>query len=187
MMQQRTRLGMLLVVLAMVCGCTSSRTYELEKADAAVKVKAVSVRLDEGPVAADAELKKKFSDELMAALKSEPGLKVEAGAPLELRCKFVHNDPGNAAVRVGSNALNLAGSPAYGAGDGAVADEVLAYIERKGGSLVLSALTRGLKNKYGKRDIVNAIETLVLARMMTTRQDAKMGTVLTLSDMGAVK
>jgi hypothetical protein len=70
--------------------------------------------------------------------------------------------------------------------EGAVTEEVLAYVQKKGGTLALSAIARGLKNKYGKRSVVDALEMLVMARMMKRVNDSQLGLVYSTIEQGVV-
>lgn len=66
--------------------------------------------------------------------------------------------------------------------EGAVTEAVLAYIERKGGKATLSAVVRGLRNKYQARSIQEGVNTLVLARVITRVADPVAGMVLATVD-----
>ena len=66
--------------------------------------------------------------------------------------------------------------------EGAVTEAALAYLERKGGKSTMSAMVRGLKNRYQARSIQEGVRTLILGRMITQVQDPTVGTVLTLVD-----
>ncbi len=112
-------------------GCTSGRTYVLEKPTLPDAVGTINVKLDPGSVAVTDQAKAKFAHELDAALACDPKLTVSPDAPLTLSYRFIYNDPGNTVVRVGSNIANIAGSPVYGFGDGAVALEV-DYLDASG-------------------------------------------------------
>lgn len=63
--------------------------------------------------------------------------------------------------------------------EGAVTEAVLSYIERKGGRMTLSALVRGLKNRYNSRSITEGVRTLIVARVLVQTQETT-GNVLTL-------
>jgi len=70
---------------------------------------------------------------------------------------------------------------ALGASDeGAATETVLAYIEKKGGRLALSALGRALRNRYNKRSIMEAVQTLVMNGMMRQEATIESGVMLML-------
>lgn len=123
-----------LLAAAMMAGCAGGKTYVLEAPTTRARIASVKLMATDGAVAASDEMKRKFAGALKASLAEEPILKVSDDAPVTITYRFVYNDAGNPAVRVGSTITNIAGSPLYGLGDGAVALEVT-YLNRDGKSI----------------------------------------------------
>jgi len=68
--------------------------------------------------------------------------------------------------------------------EGAVTEAVTAYIEKKNGRVAMSALARGLRNRYNSRSVQEGVKTLLLARLLRQEHDPVMGVVLTMVEVG---
>jgi hypothetical protein len=76
-------------------------------------------------------------------------------------------------------------------GEGMAADAVLRLVERRGGKLTLDLIARTLKNRYNKRSVLDAVQMLVFAGMLTQVADPVGGAIVTLvkgsgGDNGAI-
>lgn len=69
-------------------------------------------------------------------------------------------------------------------GEGMAADAVLRCIERHDGRTTLDAVGRALKNRYNKRSVIDAVQTLVFAGVVTQTADPMGGAVLTMRATG---
>jgi hypothetical protein len=63
-------------------------------------------------------------------------------------------------------------------GEGAASDAVMRFIERKGGRAGAMAVVRGLRNRYNKRSILDAVQTLVFAGLLVQTIDTVEGAML---------
>ncbi len=117
-------------MLGFASGCTSSRTFVLERVAEPGHHLAVSVDQLDATVPVGPGLAQRLEARLSTALSPHAMMNAEA-ADLMIAYRFVLFDDGSAAARVGAGIASLAGSPFYGLGDGAVGIEVV-YSDRSG-------------------------------------------------------
>lgn len=125
-MRIRLLTSLLLASIALVTfGCSMSRTLELERPRQGEMHGAVQIeKLETSTVDVNPNIEAACANALVKHLAAKPALTISKDAPLRLQYRFVQFDPGSTIKRVGSTAANLAGSPVYGIGDGALAIEV---------------------------------------------------------------
>lgn len=128
------RAGALVALVALgalaLAGCAPSRTYVLSApaggAASPTAVTGYSLRAMSPSVRTEAGLEDRLAKSLAEKLRAKFGQPAAEGglADLVIEHRFVLFEGGNPVLRVGSTLTNLAGSPIYGLGDGAVGVEV---------------------------------------------------------------
>jgi hypothetical protein len=125
------RLLVSLVLLALLSGCTSSKTFVLKPIPEGTSLGRIAVKPAESTTRIDPSAQSDFQSRLANQLKQVVGADVADPADLIVQYRFVLFDQGSSAVRVVSGLSNVAGSPIYGLGDGDVGVEVL-YLKPDG-------------------------------------------------------
>ncbi len=137
------------LALTALGGCASNRTFVLQPAAVqAATFKSVSIKPADSAIEISPEDKADFEKTLAEKLTKVFGSAPTAQGDLVLQYRFVLNDKGNTAHRVGSNVLNLVGSPFYGFGDGAIGVEVV-YSKRDGTKLAHIVTDGTLSGAFG--------------------------------------
>lgn len=112
-------------------GCSSNRTYVLQDPPPGSVLTGVALRGMDSSIKIDPAQRTEFEKILAEKITEIYGSQPQADGDLIIQYRFVLFDQGNTAFRVGSNVANLAGSPFYGLGDGAVGIEVI-YLRKDG-------------------------------------------------------
>lgn len=152
--------------VAFFAGCASNRTYVLQpimQPTAIARPASVSVKALDPFVEVSPEDRAHFETDLAVMLKQIYGASPSQGGDVVLNYRFVLNDKGNAAYRVGSNVLNLVGSPFYGFGDGNIGVEVV-YTRRDGTRLAHIVVDGTLSGAFGNTESAISEATTSIAR-----------------------
>ncbi len=136
------------LTLTALGGCASNRTFVLQPAIQATTFKSVSIKPADSSIEVSPEDRVEFEQSLSDKLTKVFGSAPSAQGDLVLQYRFVLNEKGNTAFRVGSNVLNLVGSPFYGFGDGAIGVEVV-YTKRDGTKLAHIVTDGTLSGAFG--------------------------------------
>ena len=131
----------LVTTLVALGGCASNRMFVLNPVAPGTTISSLTIRPGESSIAIDPENRADFEAALSDELTELYGVKPTPDADLIIEYRFVLYDQGNTAFRVGSNVLNLVGSPFYGLGDGAVGVEAVYF--RKDGTRLAHVVTDG--------------------------------------------
>ncbi len=134
--------------LSLLGGCASNRTFVLQPPTQVMAFKTVSIKPGVSSIEVEADDRADFEASLAEKLTEVFGAAPVASGDLTLEYRFVLNDKGNTAFRVGSNVLNLVGSPFYGFGDGAIGVEVI-YTSRNGTKLAHIVTDGTLSGAFG--------------------------------------
>lgn len=106
-------------------GCTSSRTFQLQPvSDNQIHGRVTIARLPES-VRTDPADNQQFEATLTRNLEDKLHATIGQPPDLVIQYRFVLFDQGSGAARTLSGIANLAGSPVYGAGDGAIGVEIV--------------------------------------------------------------
>jgi hypothetical protein len=120
-----------LVLLALLPGCVSSKTFVLKPIPEGTTLGRIALKPAESTARVDPRAQSDFQSRLADQLKQVVGAVVADPADLIVQYRFVLFDQGSSAARVVSGLSNVAGSPIYGLGDGDVGVEVL-YLKPDG-------------------------------------------------------
>lgn len=121
---------LVLAPMLLLASCQAGRTYVIESMPPRFAVDAVAIREGASTADVDADLKAHFERTLRERLANDdhpvpPALRVDDGAPLTVEYRFILNDPGSAATRVGAAIVSVAGVPMGALGEGTVAIDVV--------------------------------------------------------------
>lgn len=114
-----------LVLLAFLSGCVSSKTFVLQPVPQGTELGRIAIKSADGSIAVDSKSRADFESRLQNQLQKQVGAAVAEPPDMIVQYRFVLFDQGSGAVRVVSGLTNIAGSPIYGLGDGAVGVEVI--------------------------------------------------------------